>query len=76
MFRADEVLRGEGVAWKAAALAAAVRMIAAVNFMVVVVLQRFVSSCHATHLLKIRRTGKNNQHSKELDAEKPRRFMM
>ncbi len=37
MFRADEVLRGEGVAWKAAALAAAARMIAAVNFMVVVV---------------------------------------
>ena len=36
MFRADEVLRGEGVAWKAAALDAAVRMIAAVNFMVVV----------------------------------------
>lgn len=68
MFRADEVLRGEGVAWKAAALAAAARMIAAVNFMVVVCrCKRFVSSCHGRHALavKFRRTGKNNQHSNE-----------
>lgn len=35
MLRADEVLRGEGVAWKAAAPPTAVRTIAAVNFMVV-----------------------------------------
>ena len=79
MFRADEVLRGEGVAWKAAALAAAARMIAAVNFMVVLLLQKIcvkLSWWRATRTcaVKIRRTGKNNQYSKELDAEKPRRF--
>jgi hypothetical protein len=52
MFRADEVLRGEGVAWKAAALAAAVRMIAAVNFMVVVVAKDLCQvSCHGQHAL-------------------------
>lgn len=36
MLRADEVLRGEGVDWKAAAPPTAVRTIAAVTFMVVV----------------------------------------
>jgi hypothetical protein len=45
MLSADEVLRGEGVAVKAAAPPMAARVIAAVNFMVVIaVTERFVST--------------------------------